>query len=79
MADGTRTPSQGTLNKLSASTPTNYDQRYLGQFGQSTAWIDTGSSSMMSPSSPLARRIADLMLMCPCCGYGIRQQEGMHK
>jgi hypothetical protein len=76
MAEETEPSSQEALDKFSA--PNNFDQRYYGQYGQSSNWADPGSSSMMSPSSPLARRIADWgLLMCPCCGFGVRQQEGM--
>lgn len=34
---------------------------------------------MPSPGSPLAKRMADLsLLLCPCCGFGLRPLDGTH-
>lgn len=67
--------SQGSLEKFPAPVP--YDQRQQGQYGPTSSWAESGSSPMPSPGSPLAKRMADLsLLLCPCCGFGLRPLDG---
>ncbi|RSL66788.1 hypothetical protein CEP54_003581 [Fusarium duplospermum] len=68
------TSSQGSLEKLPVSTTFDQNQE---QYGSSSSWTDSASASGPSSTSPITRRIADLsLLLCPCCGYGLRQPDG---
>ncbi|KAH7170959.1 hypothetical protein EDB81DRAFT_876970 [Dactylonectria macrodidyma] len=66
--------SQESPEKFRAPVP--YGQHHLDQYGSASGWAETGSSPMPSPGSPLAKRMADLsLLLCPCCGFGMRQLD----